>query len=106
MKSLILASVALVLATGAHAFDAYVGVERDTKADNTIAYVGGEQGLGDFTVSAQLNADLNKGDRGSVQKVELDASYAVTNNLSVYLQNDLDKDFKRTETTLGAKWKF
>lgn len=106
MKSLILASAALVLATSASAFDAYVGVERDTKADNTIAYVGGEQALGDFTVSAQLNADLNKGNRGDVQKVELDASYAVTSNLSVYLQNDLNKDFKRTETTVGAKWKF
>jgi opacity protein-like surface antigen len=106
MKSLILASAALVLATSASAFDPYVGVERETKSDLNTVYVGASHAMGDLTLSAQLDASMNDGSRGNLRQVNLDASYAVTPKLDVYLENDLDKDWKRTETKIGAKWKF
>ena len=105
MKKL-LVTAALAATSSAYALDAYVGTERDTKANNTIVYAGGEHTIAGITIAAQADMSMNDGTRGKLSKVNLDASYAVTNNLSVYVNNDLNKDFQRTETTVGAKWKF
>lgn len=106
MKKIMLTAVASVLATSAMAFDAYVGVERDTKAGDNTAYVGGEHALGNVTVAVQADLDLNKGNRGTLDTLNLDVSYALGSKVNVYMENDLNKDWKRTETTVGVKYKF
>lgn len=106
MKKIMLTAVASVLATSAMAFDAYVGLERDTKAGDNTAYVGGSHQLGDLTLSTQLDLNMNSGNRGSVDTLNIDASYNVGGKLDVYLENDLNKDWKRTETTVGVRYNF
>lgn len=106
MKKIMLAAAAIALATSASAFDSYIGVERDVKAGDNTAYVGGEHTVGGLTLSVQADLDLNKGNRGTLDTLNLDASYTIGSNVDVYLQNDLDKDWKRTETTVGVKYKF
>ena len=38
--------------------------------------------------------------------VELDVGYTFDSGVTVYANNDWDDDFKHTETTVGAKFKF
>lgn len=87
----------------------YIGMERETSADVTTAYIGADISAGDLAVT--LQADLQGQDdqadaRGDLTNVNIDASLAVTKKLSLYTENDLNSDFDRTETKVGVKYNF
>jgi hypothetical protein len=87
----------------------YVGMERATSADTTIAYIGTDITAGKLSLGLQadLEAQNDQADsRGDLTNLNVDATYAVTNDLSVYAENDLNSDFDRTETTVGFKYNF
>lgn len=87
----------------------YVGMERETEADSTILYLGTEVTSGALTLGLQadLEAQNDQADgRGDLRLVNVDATYAVSKQLSVYAENDFTSDFDRTETKLGFKYNF
>lgn len=90
-------------------FTPFVGAERETSADTTIMYLGSDISVGalDLTVSADLEGQNDAADaRGDLTNLNIDGSYAVTEALSVYTENDLNSDFDRTETKVGVKYTF
>lgn len=88
-------------------FTPFVGAERATVADTTEVFVGTDISMGalDLTVSADLEAKTSD-NRGDVNNVNLDGSYAVTDAFSVYTENDFTSDFDRSETKVGVKYTF
>ena len=42
----------------------------------------------------------------NVNSADIDVKYAVTDNISVYMENDFDADFKQTATIVGGKISF
>jgi hypothetical protein len=70
-------------------------------------FVGTDISMGalDLTVSADLEAKTSD-NRGDVNNVNLDGSYAVTDTFSVYTENDFTSDFDRSETKVGVKYTF
>ena len=42
----------------------------------------------------------------NISSADVDLSYSVTSNIDVYIENDLDADFKQTDTTVGIAVKF
>ena len=87
-------------------FTPFVGVERAFEADTTEAFVGADVSVGalDLTLSADLEAKTDN--RGDVNNINIDGAYALTNDFSVYTENDLNSDFDRTETKVGVKYTF
>jgi hypothetical protein len=87
-------------------FTPFVGAERATVADTTEVFVGTDISMGalDLTVSADLEAKTDN--RGDVNNINIDGAYALTNDFSVYTENDLNSDFDRTETKVGVKYTF
>jgi len=87
-------------------FTPFVGAERATVADTTEMFVGTDISMGalDLTISADLEGKST--DRGDLNNVNLDGSYAVTDSFSVYTENDFTSDFDRSETKVGVKYTF
>ena len=106
MKKVMFAAVAAVMVMSAQAADVYVGADRSMKSNDNTAYVGASHGFGALSVTAQLDTSLNAGSRGSVKNVNLDAAMAVGKNVSVYLENDLTRGLKLTESKVGVKFTF
>jgi len=115
MKTLILAGVISVIASAGFAevnkpastFTPYFGVERETEAKINNTFIGTTTKFGDLSVTSQINwnsttNDLNMNHEGA----DLDISYGVADTVSLYLKNDFDTDFVRTESTVGAKITF
>ena len=106
MKKVMIAAAAALMVMSASAADVYVGAERAMKSGENTAYVGATQSFGTLAVTAQLDTSLNSGDRGTVKNVNLDASMALSNRVSVYLENDLTRGLKLTESKVGVKFTF
>jgi hypothetical protein len=118
MKSLILAGALSVMASSVFAEEVksvpeitpYIGVERETKADVDNAYVGATTKIGKLSITGQMNWNNTNTDKNdldfNLENTDLDFSYGVTNNVSVYLKNDFNADFDRTESVIGAKVTF
>jgi len=117
MKTLILAGAISVMASSVFAEEVksvpeitpYVGVERETKAEINNAYVGATTKIGKLSITGQVNWNNVPADKSTDfnhESTELDFSYGVTNNVSVYLKNDFNSDFDRTESVVGAKLTF
>lgn len=86
----------------------YAGWERQTKGDTTIGYIGVDGvNIGGLEVATQLDFDAqDDNDVNGLTNINLDASYALTNQLSVYTENDLTNSFDRTETMVGVRYNF
>ena len=91
----------------------YVGIEREVKAHETTPFIGAEgevifEGLGVATSgSLDLRVDFND-DKGEsrVKNFNVDGGISIGNNLSLYNENDLDKDFNHVESMVGIKYSF
>lgn len=87
-------------------FTPFVGIEREVEADATTAYVGAGVSAGALDLTVQIDLEGKSDNRGDVNNINLDGSYAVTDSVSVYTENDLNSDFDRTETKVGVKYTF
>jgi len=84
----------------------YVGIEREVEADATTAYVGAGVSAGALDLTVQIDLEGKSDNRGDVNNINLDGSYAVTDAVSVYAENDFTSDFDRSETKVGVKYTF
>jgi hypothetical protein len=87
----------------------YVGMERWTSGDVTFAYIGTDITAGKLSLGLQADLEAQNDqsqDRGELTKLNIDAAFAVTEDFSVYAENDLNNDFDRTETKVGFKYNF
>lgn len=87
-------------------FSPFVGAEREVKSDTSIAYAGITAGDDNVEVVASLDLDLKDGTRGDVTNVNLDASFAVTDGLSIYGESDFNENLDNTETKVGVLYTF
>lgn len=87
-------------------FTPFVGVERETEADTTTMYLGTDISAGSLDLTVAVDMQGKSDNRGDVTNVNIDGSYAVTDSVSVYTENDLNSDFDRTETKVGVKYTF
>ena len=87
-------------------FTPFVGVERATTANTTEMFVGTDITAGDLVLTLSADLEGKTENRGDVNNVNLDGSYAVSKDLSVYTENDFTSAFDRTETKVGVKYSF
>lgn len=81
-------------------------VEYATEAEVFELEAGAEYGLGDFTLGATaLFDDATDGDF-SFTGTELQAGYAVTEQVEAYVRLELDEDFNDDEVVVGAAFRF
>ena len=85
-----------------------VGVERNLDTEINKLFFGPSITSGDFTLSTTVNmVDTTTDDmKFNISSADVDLSYSVTSNIDVYIENDLDADFKQTDTTVGVAVKF
>ena len=110
MKKLIVAAAFAALSLPSFAADVSttVGAERKTDAETNHIYT--DFGVSEGAMGATLGfnwADTaaNNGEF-NFTSAEIDFSYAVTDMITLYVNNDLDDEFKQTETVVGGKIKF
>lgn len=87
----------------------FVGAEHAMDANTNTATVGADVVTGDLTITASADLSMNKnagGDRWDTNIVEIDATYALSDKTSLYVENDLNDSFSKTETTVGFKHYF
>ena len=87
-------------------FTPFVGVEREVEADTTIMYLGTDFSAGALDLTLSVDLEGKSDNRGDVTNLNIDGSFAVTDAVSVYTENDLNSDFDRTETKVGVKYTF
>src|SRR5210317_2221806 len=110
MKKIVLAGVLSLATTTAMAegFGPYVGIERETSAGVNRAYAGMTYAVPNtmLSIDAVANFEDTTGSLSNVSfaTTELNINAALTENVSAYVENDLNSDFKRTETTVGVKF--
>ena len=106
---------ALLLLTAPVFAGPYIGMEREMKANENTPYVGYEtgirvealDGLMDEIGTLSVQFDLNTDDHESrVKNLNVDGDIAVSDNLSVYTENDLDSDMNHVESMIGIKYSF
>lgn len=109
MKKLLLAS-AIVGATAtlasAQEFKPYVGAEHKVEADSQKLYAGIGTDFSVFSIKAQANMNNTANTDWDYAGMDLDISTTLGNGMVLYMNNDLDSDWDRTETTIGVKYSF
>ena len=113
MKKFAITAAFLMAATAATAdekvLSPFVGLERETGTNVNRAFVGADLAVPNtiFTVGTRAEfEDVGSLTGMSFTKAELNLNANITDNASLYLENDLNSDFKRTETTVGVKLSF
>jgi hypothetical protein len=84
-----------------------IGAERKVDAQTNAMYLDTEWGsiLG-LDVVTGVNYTVDDDADASFDSFELDASKSISENLTIYANNDFDVDLDHTETTVGFKYKF
>lgn len=85
--------------------EAYVGIERAMKANSNLGFVGITRSLDAVNVTMQADFILNRGQRG-VDVLHLDFATSINDQLEIYLNNEFDKSFGHSETTIGVQYSF
>jgi hypothetical protein len=111
MKKVMVALFAAGFASAANAestITTTVGVERNLDTEVNEIYFGPSIASGDFTLGVTTKMVDTTADQGAfnVNSSDIDIKYAVTDNISVYMENDFDADFKQTATIVGGKISF
>jgi len=112
MKKMVIAgALALATVTGAGAAEVSpsIAAERDTKAEVNRVKVGSEITKLPYGIESEVMlsfADSNDDLKFSGEKLEFDISKKMYDKFDLYMENDFDKDFERTETTVGVKYKW
>lgn len=113
MKKFAITAAFLMAATAATAdekiLSPYVGLERETESNINRAFVGTNLSVPNtiFTVGTRAEfEDVGSLSGMSFTKAELNLNASINDNASLYLENDLNSDFDRTETTVGVQFTF
>ncbi len=84
----------------------YVGAERLIEGEKNKLYAGTTLSLGSEGVKLQANVEDTATTDWEFNRMDVDFSVKVANSASVYLNNDFNSDWDRTESTIGVKWTF
>jgi hypothetical protein len=111
MKKLMVALFALGMSSSAYAessIETTVGVERNLDTEINKLFFGPSITSGDFTLSTTVNMVDTTADnmKFNMSSADVDLNYSVTPIIDIYMENDLDADFKQTDTTVGIAVKF
>jgi len=85
-----------------------IGIEKALETEVTTGYLDTKGAWGPISSTLGLNWKDTAADQLDMNfsSVELDVGYTFDSGVTVYANNDWDDDFKHTETTVGAKFKF
>lgn len=110
MKKLLIAAI---VATPLSAFaedniTKTIGIEKALESEITTGYFDTTGTWGSISSTIGLNWEDTAADQLNMNfsSVELDIDYSFDGGITIYADNDWDDDFKHTETTVGAKFKF
>jgi predicted porin len=92
-------------AASANGLDLVGGVNYATQAGVIEATAGVEYTFNDFTISPLVTVDDSTGEF-DLRSVDLTVSYAVNQNVSLYVSVDGDRDLTLNETTVGVAFRF
>lgn len=111
MKKVMVALFAVGFASAAHAestISTTVGIERNLDTEVNEIYFGPTINSGDFSLGITTKMLDTTADQGKFNytSADVDLKYSVTGNLSLYIENDFDQDFKQTNTVVGGKITF
>lgn len=84
----------------------YIGLERALEAEKNKLYLGATTSLGMLNLKVQTNVVDTAAASWAYTGMDLDLSTSVSDNVSLFMNNDIDKDWKRSETTIGVKVSF
>lgn len=84
----------------------YVGAERLMEGEKNKLYAGTSLSLGSLGVKLQANMLDTETTDWEFNRLDVDFSVKVADSATVYLNNDFDSDWDRTESTIGVKWTF
>jgi uncharacterized protein with LGFP repeats len=84
----------------------FVGAEHEMEADTTIMYLGTDVSAGALDLTISVDLEGKSDNRGDLNNVNLDGAFALTESASVYMENDFNSDFERSETKVGVKYAF
>jgi hypothetical protein len=85
-----------------------VGAERKMEAETNHIYTDFSATSGSMGATVGFNWADTAADNANFNftSAEIDTSYTISDNLTLYVNNDWDNDFKHTETVIGGKFKF
>lgn len=84
----------------------YLGLERALEAEKNKLYLGATTSLGVLNLKVQTNVVDTAAASWAYTGMDLDLSTNVSDNMVLFMNNDIDKDWKRSETTIGVKVSF
>lgn len=110
MKAIATGMIAATLATASIAAEVtpYIVAERAIDAEeNTVAF-GTDVAVTDvLSISAEVETlDANDEARFEFEAASVDFGFDVRENVSLYLNNDFDRDWSHSESTIGVKVTF
>lgn len=88
--------------------DFTIGAERKVEAETNAMYLDSHVELWNTGISATsgVNYDVDDNMNATFNNFELDFKKDITENSSLYVNNDFDVNLDHTETVIGFKYKF
>lgn len=105
MKILTVATT-LVTSTAMADVTPFVGVEREMNNATNRAIVGVAAGFGPVGIEAKYNMTAPNNLKFQGEKVDVDLTTSIGDNVDLYMKNELSKSFKHTATVVGVKLSF
>ena len=107
MKKIVLAIATTLIATTAMAdVTPFVGLEREVNAATNRAIVGIDADVGAVGIEAKYSMTAPNNLKFEGEKVDVDLTVPVGDNVDVYMKNELTKSFKHNATVVGVKLSF
>jgi|TARA_R100000081_G_scaffold91584_1_gene70017 hypothetical protein len=97
---------AMTSVASAAEFKSYAGGEYQTESEKQKLYVGTSTNVGALKLTVQANMLDTKTVDWTYSGLDLDLSIPASESISLYMKNDINDEWERTETTLGFKWTF
>tara|TARA_B000000557_G_scaffold71074_1_gene56136 strand:+ start:303 stop:632 length:330 start_codon:yes stop_codon:yes gene_type:complete len=109
MKKLLAACAivgAMASVASAQEFKSYAGAEYQTESEKQKLYVGTSTNVGALKLTVQANMLDTQTVDWTYSGLDLDLSIPATDSISLYMKNDINDEWERTETTIGFKYTF
>lgn len=107
MKKIVMMIAALTLTSMAAAeVSPFVGIEREANNAKNRAMVGVNADVGPVAVEAKYSWTAPNTTKFTGEKVDVDLTYNLNDNLSAYMKNELTTKVKHNATTVGVKVSF
>lgn len=107
MKKTVLAvATTLITATAMADVTPFIGLEREVNAATNRAILGVGADLGPVGIEAKYNMTAPNNLKFEAEKVDVDLTVPVGDNVDMYMKNELTKSFKHQATVIGVQLTF